>query len=116
MRCLLVDDSRDFLASAARMLESQGFEVVGLAASSEEALQLAETQHPDVVLVDVELGDEDGVGLVTQLRERAPAANVILISAYELEEVAELVSRAPSTKFLHKSSLSASAVESLVAS
>ena len=40
VRCLLIDDSREFLASAARLLESQGVEVVGCATSTREALEL----------------------------------------------------------------------------
>jgi DNA-binding NarL/FixJ family response regulator len=114
MRCILVDDSPDFLASAARMLEAQGAEVVGLASTGEDALHMVETRHPDVVLVDVELGEEDGVALAERLRERAPASNAILISAYERDEILELIAHAPSAKFLHKSSLSASAIEALV--
>jgi DNA-binding NarL/FixJ family response regulator len=110
-----VDDSPEFLGSATRILESQGAKVVGSASTGEEALQLVESLRPDVVLVDVELGDEDGVVLVEPLRERAPKAKVILISIYEQEEIAELIAAARPTAFLPKSSLSASAIESLLA-
>src|SRR5262249_21773663 len=49
-RCLIVDDNADFLASASRLLKSQGLEVVGCVSSGEEALKLAEKHRPDVVL------------------------------------------------------------------
>jgi two-component system nitrate/nitrite response regulator NarL len=111
-RCLIVDDNADFLASASRLLKSQGLEVVGCASSGEEALKLAEKHQPDVVLVDVELGDEDGVAVAEHLRERSPSSSVILISAYDREELAELVGSA-SHGFLPKNLLSASAIAKL---
>jgi DNA-binding NarL/FixJ family response regulator len=114
-RCLLADDSEDFLASATRMLESQGVEAVGSASTGEPALQLAKALQPDVVLVDVEVGDEDGVQLSGQLRARLPSSNVILISANDRDEIAELIAPARSSTFLPKSSLSAAAIEGLIA-
>jgi two-component system nitrate/nitrite response regulator NarL len=113
-RCLLVDDNPDFLASASRLLESQGFEVVGTANSGQHALHLAETLRPDVVLVDVELGDEDGVELAEQLRRRSRSSDVILISAYDQDELAELVRPGSTARFLPKKSLSAAAIAELV--
>jgi DNA-binding NarL/FixJ family response regulator len=69
MRCVIVDDSEDFLASATRLLESQGMQVIGRASSGEEALALTDELAPDVVLVDIMLGEEDGIGLARQLAE-----------------------------------------------
>ena len=115
VRCLIVDDSEDFLASAARLLESQGIEVAGRASNAEEALALAESLRPDVILVDVELGDEDGVELALRLRDAAPESRVVLISAYERDEVDDLVKPArPAIGFLPKRSLSAAAIGELL--
>jgi CheY-like chemotaxis protein len=110
--CLIVDDNEDFLASASRLLKSQGMEVIGCATSGEQALQLAEKHKPDVALVDVELGNEDGVVVAEQLRERSPSSSVILISAYDRDELAELVGQA-SDRFLPKNLLSAAAIAKL---
>jgi two-component system, NarL family, nitrate/nitrite response regulator NarL len=110
--CLIVDDNEDFLASASRLLRSQGLEVVDCASSGEQALKLAEKHRPDIVLVDVELGDEDGVVVAEQVRERSPSSSVILISAYDREELAELVGPA-SNRFLPKNRLSAAAIGKL---
>jgi DNA-binding NarL/FixJ family response regulator len=111
-RCLIVDDNEDFLASASRLLKSQGLEVVGCASSGRQALKLAEKHEPDVVLVDVELGDEDGVVVAEQLRAHSPSSSVILISAYDREELAELVGSA-THRFLPKNRLSAAAIAKL---
>ena len=67
LRCLIVDDSEEFVASASRLLGSQGMDVVAVASSGEGALRLAGSLAPDVALVDIELGDEDGIELSHRL-------------------------------------------------
>jgi DNA-binding NarL/FixJ family response regulator len=114
VRCLIVDDSVEFLASATRLLEAQGMNVVGRARSADEALGLVERMHPHVVLVDIELGAEDGVELSRQLAECAPSSRVVLISAHEQEEVAELLADCPAIGFLPKTRLSAGAISKLL--
>jgi two-component system, NarL family, nitrate/nitrite response regulator NarL len=111
VRCLIVDDSDEFLASASRLLEAQGMKVVACATSSGEALQLAEDLAPDVVLVDVELGDEDGVVLAQELKARTPSTRAILISAHDREELGLLTN---GVEFLPKSRLGAAAIEKLL--
>lgn len=114
LRCILVDDSREFLASAARLLESQGVEVVGLASSSGDALRLAETLRPDVALVDIELVVEDGIELAGELASRVPSVQVVLISSYERDDLGDLLAASPAIGFVPKRSLSASAIDSLL--
>ena len=111
LRLLIVDDSDEFLASAARLLEAQGMSVVACATSSDEALRLAEDLAPDVVLVDVELGDEDGVELARALEARAPSTRAILISAHDRDELGLL---ANGVEFLPKGSLGAAAIQNLL--
>jgi len=115
LSCLLVDDSKDFLASAKRLLESQGVAVVGCATTGEEALRLAAALEPDVALVDIELGEEDGVALAAELEARSDSLRTILISAHEREDLGELVSDAAAVGFIPKSALGARAIEALLA-
>ena len=112
-RCLIIDDSEGFLASAARLLESQGATVVGLARSRAEALELTDTQAPDLVLVDVELGEDDGVALAHELVARSPSTRAILISAHELSDL-DFSSGDSEIAFLPKASLSLTAIERLL--
>jgi DNA-binding NarL/FixJ family response regulator len=114
LRSLIVDDSEPFLASARRLLESQGLEIVGTATSGAEALDLASAHSPDLALVDVELGDEDGVALAGELRSRSPAMRVVLISTYSRDEMKELVSTSSAVGFLPKRRLSGDAVRALL--
>ena len=114
LRSLIVDDSEAFLTSACRLLGSQGVEIVGTATSGAEALELAAALSPDLALVDVELGEEDGVALAGELRLRSPATRVVLISTYRSDEMQDLISESSAVGFLPKSRLSADAVRALL--
>ena len=114
LRCLIIDDSEEFLASAQTLLSVQGIVVVGVATSGRAALQLAEQVQADVTLVDVQLGDEDGLDLARRLQERAPATSIILISTRSRDELIELIAETPAIGFLTKTSLSATAIAELV--
>ena len=67
LRCVIVDDSPAVLRAASDLLEGQGFAVVGVAATAEEALRRVEELRPDVVLVDIDLGPESGFDLARRL-------------------------------------------------
>jgi DNA-binding NarL/FixJ family response regulator len=114
LRCLIVDDSEEFLASARRLLSAQGLAVVGVASSGVEAVQLAEQLLPDVALVDVELGEEDGIEVARRLAERAPSSRVVLISSHPEDELGDLLVGNPAAGFLPKTALSAAAIAELV--
>jgi DNA-binding NarL/FixJ family response regulator len=115
LSCLLVDDSEDYLESATRLLSVQGVRVVGRASSGPEALRLAELARPDVALVDVELGDEDGIDLARRLTSRDARAIVILISLRDRSELAELIAGSGVAGFLRKDTLDARAIADLIA-
>ena len=114
LRSLIVDDSEAFLASASRLLESQGLEIVGTATSGAEALELVVALSPDLALVDVELGEEDGLTLAGDLRSRSPATRVVLVSTYGGDELQELIAKSAAVGFLSKSRLSGDALRALL--
>jgi two-component system nitrate/nitrite response regulator NarL len=114
LRCLIVDDNEAFLTSASRLLESQGAHVVGLASSSDEALLLAEALDPEVVLVDVQLGDEDGLELTRRLMVSDASRRVVLISSHSEDVLGELIYDGPAVGFLPKTALSADAIADLL--
>ena len=114
LRCLIVDDNEAFLASASRLLRAQGLEVVGRATSGAEALWLAQQLQPDVALVDVQLGDEDGLELARRLAANAEATRVILISIHSKDELGELLADSPAVGFLPKPALGANAIAKML--
>jgi two-component system, NarL family, nitrate/nitrite response regulator NarL len=114
LRCLIVDDNEAFLGSASRLLEAQGLQVVGRASSGDEAMRLAATFKPDVALVDVQLGEEDGLEVARQLSAGARSTPVVLISTHSQDELAELIADSPAVGFLPKAALSAAAIAVLL--
>jgi DNA-binding NarL/FixJ family response regulator len=115
LRCLIVDDNEAFLGSAARLLEAQGLRVVASASSGAEAVRLAQTLQPDVVLVDVQLGEEDGLEVTRQLNAGARSTPVVLISTHSHEdELADLIADSPAVGFLPKTAVSATAIADLL--
>ncbi len=118
LRCVLVDDSPQFLDAARRLLEGQGVAVVGVASTGAEALQRAGALRPDVTLVDLDLGGESGLELARRLHQGAGPASapVILISTHAEQDYAELIAASPAIGFLAKTALSAQAIQQLLAS
>jgi two-component system, NarL family, nitrate/nitrite response regulator NarL len=110
IRCLLVDDSEVFLSSARSLLAQQGVTVVGTASESAEALRMAAALRPDVILVDVTLGDENGFDLARRLVESNRGKTVIMISARDESDYADLVEESPAAGFLAKVELSAEGI------
>jgi CheY-like chemotaxis protein len=116
LRCLIVDDSSQFRAAARRWLEPQGITVVGVASTIAEAVQRTSELHPDVVLVDIDLGGESGFEVTRQLQETAgmDSFQVILISAYAEEDYAELIAASSAVGFLPKTALSGQRIRDLL--
>jgi DNA-binding NarL/FixJ family response regulator len=116
MRCLIVDDSPNFLDAARNLLERQGMRVVGTASNSAEALKLVEDLRPDVTLVDVNLGDESGFELTEQLHSnvRPKPSPVILISTYAEQDIADMIAASAAVGFVCKSCLSRDAIRDLL--
>jgi DNA-binding NarL/FixJ family response regulator len=113
LRCMIVDDNAEFRAAAATLLEMQGIAVLGAASTSAEALQLVEELRPDVTLVDVNLGAENGFNLVEKLHRRQSTA-ILISSAYSHHDLADLVSASPAVGYLAKWDLSSTAICNLL--
>lgn len=73
IRCLIVDDNPGFARTASEILQEDGIDVLGVAADGQEAVRLARELHPDLALVDIDLGGESGLGVASRLRADEPA-------------------------------------------
>jgi CheY-like chemotaxis protein len=118
LRSLIVDDNAHFLQAARDLLESQGMVVVGVASTGEEALQRAEELRPDVTLVDIDLGEEDGFDVAQRLSaaDGLEQSSLVLISTYAEKDFTDLIAASPAVGFLAKSDLSGTAICELLAS
>jgi DNA-binding NarL/FixJ family response regulator len=113
LRLVIVDDNVHFLEAARTVLQDDGIDVVGVARTSAEALRNAAALQPDVILVDVDLGEESGLDLAQELAASGHA-RIVLISAYPESELADLIATSPALGFVPKSQLSARAVVRLL--
>jgi DNA-binding NarL/FixJ family response regulator len=109
LRFLLVDDNDAFLDAASGLLQREGMTVLGVASNTAEALRQARALQPDVILVDIGLGEESGFDLARLLAQDGPggSAKVIMISARAETDYTELIAESPAAGFLPKSELSA---------
>lgn len=116
IRCLIVDDSASFLAAARVLLEREGLTIAGAASNGAEALQAAEALRPEVVLLDISLGDESGFDVARRLVEdgRVGDMTVILISTHAEADFADLIAQSPAAGFLPKAELSADAIQEIL--
>jgi DNA-binding NarL/FixJ family response regulator len=111
---LIVDDHPSFRASARRLLEGEGYVVVGEAEDGSSALRAACELMPDVILLDVRLPDLDGFAVARRITGRPGAPAVILISSREVDEWGMAVTDAGARGFIEKGKLSAKTMEALL--
>jgi len=78
---LVVDDDEAFLRTTQRGFQHQGM-AVHAATSSAAACKLADEHRPDLMVVDLRLGDESGLDLVERLRSAHPGSAIVVLSAY----------------------------------
>jgi DNA-binding NarL/FixJ family response regulator len=87
IRVVLADDHAVVRQGLSRLIG--GFdevELVGTAADGEEAVELAEREQPDVVLLDLQMPKLDGIGATRRIREVAPEARVVVLTAFSDRE------------------------------
>jgi len=107
-RVLIVDDHAGFRASARRLLECEGFDVVGEAADGAEALAIVAELAPDLVLLDVCLPDADGRDLAERLVHEGGVAVLLTSSRDDIEGGADALG------FIPKDRLSGASIRELV--
>jgi two-component system, NarL family, response regulator LiaR len=84
IRVLIVDDHPMVRTGLAQILEAYDeLEVVGAAASGEEALALCDAAAPDVVLIDIKLPGIDGLESIRLLKQQHPNVQAVALTSYE---------------------------------
>ena len=102
MRVLIVEDQVLFAEAVRVALRNQGVEVVGIASSGEEGLELIPTTNPDVVLLDIGLPDRSGMTIGREMLERHPNVKVLALTALRDGRVAREALRAGFSGYLTK--------------
>ena len=111
---LIVDDHADFRASARALLQAEGFEIVGEAADGAEAVAAVAVLRPEIVLLDIQLPDLDGLAVAEQLAAAPDPPAVVLISSRDAAAYGPRLRRTPVRGFIPKSGLSGEALAALI--
>lgn len=80
LRVMLVDDHALVRSAVRQALTASDIEVVGEAASAEDALLLAPQLRPDVLLLDINLPGSDGLRVLRELRPRLPETKIVMLT------------------------------------
>jgi CheY-like chemotaxis protein len=117
VRCVIVDDSHEFLRTASELLECDGINVVGAVSTGAQACRTCRLLKPDVALVDIYLGTETGFDVARQLAGQAgtEALRVILTSASVGGDIADMMADSPAVSFLPKEDLSGATIRGILA-
>jgi DNA-binding NarL/FixJ family response regulator len=103
VRVLLVDDHPVVRQGLARLINDEPDLVVcGEAESAGQALELAERLRPDVAVIDISLGGNDGLELLKDLRNRLPQMTTLVLSMHDESLYAERVLRAGAKGYVTK--------------
>lgn len=102
-KILIVDDHELIrLGIAAQLSQFPEFTICGQADNAVKALQLAKQKKPNLVLVDLSLGDHSGVDLIKQIVELSAGVKVLVLSMYSEDLYAERALRAGASGYLNK--------------
>jgi two-component system NarL family response regulator len=106
IRVLCVDDHRIVREGVALIIKRQtDMDVVGVAATGEEAIELFKSCHPDVTLMDLRLRGMSGVEAIKAIRRLDPSARVVVLTMYQGDEDIYRALEAGATTYLLKDTL-----------
>ena len=114
MSVLIVDDHPSFRAIARRLLEAEGFDVIGEASDGHAAIAAAQQLQPDLVLLDVQLPDLNGFEVAARLADLELPCAVILTSGRNRAEYGPLVTESAVRGFVPKAELSGAVLTALL--
>jgi len=87
MKLLLVDDHALFCEALQSLLTLHGYEVVGTAGDGLEALEEARRLHPDLILMDIEMPDCDGLAATRLIKAEMPDTKIVMLTVAQQDEV-----------------------------
>jgi DNA-binding NarL/FixJ family response regulator len=111
---LIVDDHPLFRDGIVNLLQRESdFEVVGQAVDGEEAIRLVDEKSPDIVLIDIEMPNVDGVAATRRIKTTHPASSVIALTIHDDEEYIAALLNAGATGYLLKTTYGKELVQAI---
>lgn len=116
VRCVIVDDNDRFIELVAGLLQGDGFDVVGVACGNAQALRLIAEVSPDVALIDLHLGQDNGIEVIADIvnARLAEAMVTILISTCAENDLRELFGLSSADAYLPKMDLSSGRIRDIL--
>ncbi|MBF6569564.1 MAG: response regulator [Candidatus Binataceae bacterium] len=101
LKVLVVDDELDLVDTCARLIEGLGH-VCLRAFDGPEAIELIDSEQPDLVVTDFNLPHGDGFGILRHANENSPGIPVIMMTGYHTADMAQAASEAGVKAYLRK--------------
>ena len=98
---LIVDDEKVNLVLTAQLFRNRGFKVL-TASNAEDALELVEKEHPEIVLLDYFMPGKDGFSTLTEIKHKFPDIYVIILTGKGSEEIAVTLMKAGASDYVLK--------------
>ena len=102
VRTVLADDNGGFLAAAGRFLATQSVEVVGMARTGLETLRLLDALRPELLMLDLEMPDLDGLAVLRLVKSRSDSPRVIIVTLHDHEQYRSAAAQAGADGFVPK--------------
>jgi CheY-like chemotaxis protein len=99
---LIIADDDPVIRSTLGMSLNGGFEVVGVAADTEEAIELARINQPDAAIVDVDMPNGGGIGAVRGILDVAPGTAIVVLSGDESDRLVRELMQAGAVAYRRK--------------
>jgi NarL family two-component system response regulator LiaR len=114
IRILVVDDHTVVREGLCALIEEWSeFQVVGQAGDGEQAVRLARTLRPDVILMDLVMPRKDGVGAIQEIKEDDPGARILVLTSFSEDRKAFEAVKAGAVGYLLKDSSSDELIEAI---
>ncbi len=104
-RILLADDNPAILANVARMLAPQ-YEIVGTLSDGESVLREYDRLRPDLVVLDISMGEIDGIEVASRLRDTGRHAKIIFLTVHDDQDFVSAAVGAGGSGYVVKSRMS----------
>lgn len=105
VRVVIVDDHPAFADSLAYRLNAEpDVQVVETVRTSDVGIASIDLRHPDIAIVDIELGGENGLTLIREVHSHSPNTRVVVVTAHDDPETAIRAARAGAAAFIPKDS------------
>jgi DNA-binding NarL/FixJ family response regulator len=102
MRVGVAEDHARVREGLVELLEAYGFQVIGSCENGSEAISLCREQVPDVLVMDVRMPVLDGIAATREIKRVRPETRIVLLTAYEDNELREAAVGAGADSFLFK--------------